>query len=96
MIFIPEEVRDDWTQWGFEGPRHPCFLCAEAVGEGQVAVWMGSGGNITVLDDGSTMSEVLKRLEGAKTTALYVFLHPQCIPSFARRLLQDWEQVYRV
>jgi hypothetical protein len=92
MIFIPDDFRDDWANWDFEGPRHPCFLCGAAVGEGKVAMWAGSGGAGTFVDDGSVVSEVLKRLEGV-TAALYIYFHPTCIPSFTRRLLEDWEQV---
>jgi hypothetical protein len=94
MIFVPDSVREQWESWGFEGPRHPCFLCGGAVGEGKVVVWMGSGGTGVFADDGSPVSNILKRV-GPVTAALHIYFHPNCVPSFTRRLLQDWEKVER-
>ena len=51
----------------FEGPGHPCFLCGDPLGSGDIAHWAGSTATI--------------------------YLHPGCVPSFCREILEDWERV---
>ena len=93
MLFTPDKHRDSWADWDFEGPRHPCFLCANPVGEGQVVVWSGSGGSAGAVLDSETAA-VLKNLakNGPVTAASFIFFHPQCVPLICQRLLQDYER----
>jgi len=93
MIFIPDDVTEEWEMMGFTGPRHPCFLCGNPVGEGEVANWMGSIGGAGDMPEPEGMaSEILKAL-GPVTRAGNIFFHPRCIPTFCRRILEDWERV---
>ena len=97
MLFVPDENREWWDAWGFEGPRHPCFLCANPVGEGPVVTWMGAAGSRGADPPPGPLLEVIKAMEsrGGVTAAANIFFHPVCIPSFCRRILMDWEAVER-
>lgn len=95
MIFVPDEHSEDWDGWGFEGPRHPCFLCGGAVGEGKVVVWMGSGGTAKFVSESETSDLTVQIVQKMLpvTAALHIYFHPNCVPSFCRRILMDWEQI---
>lgn len=93
MHFVPDEHRRSWTDWEFEGPRHPCFLCSKPVGEGQVVLWSGSGGSAGAdldIETSILLNDLAER--GRVTTASFIFLHPSCVPGFCRRLLEDYER----
>ena len=93
VIFVPAQERQSWATWDFEGPRHPCFLCAFPVGDGQVVIWAGSGGSAVRIEDteGAALLEALAQ-RGPVTAAYNIFFHPHCVPSICRRLLEDWER----
>lgn len=92
MLFFPDDKREWWEMWGFEGPRHPCFFCAHAVGEGQVFVWMGSGGSADFPPDGSMSRVVLDDMAGGEsvTAAAPIFLHTTCLPLISIKFLQGY------
>lgn len=95
-IFMPDEQKEHWDDWGFEGPKHPCFLCGLPVGTGMTVLWMGSGGSNAVPPESedevlNQIVEVLQR-SGPLTMAEFIFFHVICVPSFCRRLLEDFEK----
>ena len=97
MLFIPDEHRDEWDLFNFEGPRHPCFLCGHPVGEGQVILWSGSTGSADPdqpASDDPDVEAVVRELRrrGPVSAGMCVFFHPKCVPSFCRRILEDWER----
>ena len=92
MLFLPEDEIDSWEGWGFDGPGHPCFLCAEPLGDGPAVMWCGSTGDRDQ-DLRDTLNGILASamVGGPVTVAAFVFFHSDCVPGFCRRLLLDWE-----
>ena len=87
MIFLPDRYRDEWSMMGFEGPRHPCFLCGRPVGESWVIGWSGSIGSA-----GDVPENVRRAAPPGTplTAAACIFLHPDCVTEFAKKLLHDY------
>ena len=88
-----------WTGFIAE-PDTVCFLCGKILEQGeQVIHWMGAGGpecdrlpfTPNDADKLLIMDELLKR--GGMAPALDICFHPNCVPSFCRRILQDWERI---
>jgi len=86
----------EWKEWEHNGIV--CFLCGEKFNESEVVVlWSGIVGEKV---KGSPFTPnnpqdylVLDALcRGGVQVQQNLYLHRNCVPSFCRRLLQDWER----
>ena len=76
-----------------------CFLCAEGFAKSeQVVHWMGAGRpqlkRLPFTPNGpqelKVMDALLKR---GMSPALHIFFHADCVPTFCRRILEDFDRV---
>jgi hypothetical protein len=87
-----------WNQWYGKEPK-VCFLCGELLRDSEKVIhWMGSGGSKFKEAPfiGDTPQEHLvidKLLKNGMRPALHIFWHVDCVPSFCRRILQDWDSI---
>ena len=92
-----------WIQ-AFDEIEYSCFLCGETFKLNEKVIhWMGCGGPVLT----SIPKELLDKM-GTTPVGLFtadtlikrglapandIFFHPNCVPSFCRRVLEDWESV---
>ena len=78
-----------------------CFLCGNMLKKSEEVVhWMGSGGPkvqglpfVPKEPESLMVLDALAKHSGGLAPALNIFFHLNCVPSFCRRILQDWERV---
>lgn len=88
---------NEWREWG--RGEACCFLCGRALQSGEdVILWSGCASSEKVIlpfvpynAQELMMLDNLSKASGGFQPALDIYFHIDCVPSFCRRLLQDWE-----
>lgn len=90
-----------WLEWGYGSIGDACcFLCGIAFLEGEsVVLWAGISDAKKIplpfapYDFGElNLMDTIAKSSGGFQQGLNIFFHIACVPSFCRRLLEDWER----
>ena len=89
----------EWLEWG-RGDTC-CFLCGIALLNGEeIILWSGCASPEKIVlpfipenPKELLLVDALGKQSGGFQPALDIYFHIDCVPSFCRRILQDWERI---